>query len=327
MKSDTPAKRAERRRLALLALLHRRPHSSDEIVAELDRADLFVYDSGTAPGIIVRQQRDQFHWDRKVLRRLGCQITYDRHSKCYTWQNSPFGLSLAKEHLGAFALLLDTFAESTLLHASDIQALLTFLVERLPPEQQKIVTGQQGAFHIDLHETTDYRKADPLTIRPIEMAIEHRQRLEFQYRSRDGQERTHVIEPRPLTFKHGHVYLDGWSIDGGSDLRFRLDYIIPGSAHMLHEPFMRNRRPPRSYPLHYRLNAVIARHSVSEHFPGQEVERYPDGSATVTAQISDLFEARRLLLSYGKNCTVLEPPELVAEMRDHAVGLYEIYHT
>jgi predicted DNA-binding transcriptional regulator YafY len=57
------------------------------------------------------------------------------------------------------------------------------------------------------------------------------------------------------------------------------------------------------------------------------VEPHPDGSATVTAQVTDLFEARRILLSYGANCTVLEPPALVEEMRTIAAALYKIYHT
>ncbi len=72
---------------------------------------------------------------------------------------------------------------------------------------------------------------------------------------------------------------------------------------------------------------MIARNSVSQHFPGQTVETHTDGSATVTARIPDLFEARRILLSYGENCTVLEPPELVEQMRVVAAEFSKIYLT
>ena len=42
--------------------------------------------------------------------------------------------------------------------------------------------------------------------------------------SGQGKERHHVIEPKPLRFKDGHVYLHGWSLDRDKELRFRLDY-------------------------------------------------------------------------------------------------------
>jgi proteasome accessory factor C len=128
-----------------------------------------------------------------------------------------------------------------------------------------------------------------------------------------------VIEPEPLVFERGHVYLYGWSIDRQKRLQFRLDYIIPSSAEVLHTSVLPSRPAPISYTLKYRLSPVIARNSVSQHFPSQQVETHPDGSATVTARITDLFDARRTLLSYGENCTVLEPPELVQQIRSIAL--------
>src|SRR5258708_10942898 len=147
----------------------------------------------------------QFRRDIKALHYLGCQLNFDRKTGCYSWHNSPFGLSLTGPQLATFALLLDTFADSTMLHAGDIQALLTFLRDRLPADQQKAIISQQRPFSIDLHETTDYRNADPETIRYIETAIRGGRQLEFSYRSsRKGKERRHVIEPHPLVFERVH---------------------------------------------------------------------------------------------------------------------------
>jgi predicted DNA-binding transcriptional regulator YafY len=86
-----------------------------------------------------------------------------------------------------------------------------------------------------------------------------------------------------------------------------------------------NRSFTSTYQLRYWLGPAIARHSVSEHFAEQEVERHSDGSATITARITDLFEARQVVLKYGENCVVYEPPELVEQMqvvRDHFVRNY-----
>ncbi|MFL6546689.1 MAG: hypothetical protein ACJ8LM_16125 [Candidatus Udaeobacter sp.] len=41
--------------------------------------------------------------------------------------------------------------------------------------------------------------------------------------------------------------------------------------------------------------------------------------------MTDLFDARRILLSYAENCVVLDPPELIEHMRvvrDHFNSIY-----
>ncbi len=135
-----------------------------------------------------------------------------------------------------------------------------------------------------------------------------------------------MIEPNPLSFKNGHVYLDGWSVNHDVELHFRLDYILPGTARML--PTSQRPRPaPRTYLLRYNLTPNIARNGVSQHFPSQQVEAHPDGAATVTAEITDLFEARQLMLKYGENCVVESPPELVKQMCVIAAHFAQTYPT
>ena len=328
MDRDSSTWLANKRRLALLVLLHRRPYGYDELIAALDRDGLFAYDHASEAAVIGRKQRFQFLNDVRALRKLSCDVRCDRRSGLYIWHNSPFGLSLNKEQLTTFALLLNTFNETMMIHADEIQALLTFFIERLPQEQQKQLQHHRFPFSIDLHETTDYHDADTYNVRHIEMAIERSQQLKFTYRSlKEGKEYTHVIEPQPLVFERGHVYLTGWSPEFGKSLRFRLDYILPGSAAMLPTRIAKSRPSPISYVLRYQLSPVIARNGVSQHFADQQVDMHPDGSATVTARITDLFDARRTLLSYGENCTVLEPPELVEQMRVVAAEFSKKYLT
>lgn len=317
MNPDTRDKLAFRRRLALLALLHQSPQPYHKIVAVLDQQQLFHYDPYEDEAKKARLQRYQFRYDLRTLKQLDCLIEFDRASRCYCWRNSPFGLSFSPTQLNALLLLRDTFATATIPHADDIRELLTFLTERLPPEQKEMISNQRHPFSINLHETTDYRNADPKTLHEIEKAIQRTQQLTFAYRSpHDGQERHHVIEPKPLVFKGGHVYLYGRAIEGNRQIQFRLDRIVPGSARMLSTRFTHARPLTRSYFLRYWLSPVLARNGVSNHFPNeQQIELHADGSATVSARIDNLFEARRILFSYGINCIVLEPPELLADMR------------
>jgi predicted DNA-binding transcriptional regulator YafY len=326
MRSETPTERALRRRLAILVLLHTGPRTSQEIIASLERDHLFFHDRALDPESRARRQRYQFKQDLEALRLLQYDLAYDRRQKRYSWRNSPFGLSLAPEQLSSLAMLLETFATRTFPHAAEIVDLLTFLADHLPIEQQQWLKNHRSTLHIDLRETTDYRNADPLTLKQIEQAIRLGQQLEFTYRTpRDGKERRHVIEPQPLVLRQGHVYLRGWSLDWGQELPFRLDCILPGTARVLPTSSAKQRPAPRSYTLRYWLSAVVARNKVSEHFPEHHHERHEDGSVTVTARITDLFEAAQTLFRYREHCIVLDPPELVERMRASAIQIYANY--
>src|SRR5579885_2597900 len=105
---DTRDKLTFRRRLALLALLHRSPQPYHKIVAALDQQKLFYYDSHADKATVARLQKYQFRYDLRTLKQTGCLIEFDRTSKCYCWRNSPFGLSFNPTQLNALALLCDT---------------------------------------------------------------------------------------------------------------------------------------------------------------------------------------------------------------------------
>lgn len=325
MQPGTRDEQALRRRLAILALLHTRPHTYPQLRAALLEQGLIdsaYLDDTVLDGRLIHQ----FRSDRKALRLAGCDIVYDRPSGRYCWTNSPFGLSLTNPELLALGILRDTFAATTMPHQADIAGLLDRLLCLLPEEQRTTLQRKRRPYRVAIPETTDYRNADPRTLSDIERAITDGQQLQLAYRSaKAGIERQHTVEPRPLVHKNGHVYLPVYNVLVQKEFDLRLDYIVPGSTRVLPQRAQPGRPPPPSYTLRYHLAPVLARNQVSEHFPDQQVERHPDGSATVTAAITDRFAARQILLRYGEHCTILEPPELVAEFRATAAVLYQIY--
>jgi predicted DNA-binding transcriptional regulator YafY len=309
-----------------LTKLHIRPYLYDEMqsaLAEAGFSDPAEADDPTA----AKRHWDEWHADLKALRAVGYTIHCDRRTHFYTWADSPFGLALSEAQLLAFGILLDTFANTTMLHHAEIHDLLTTLLARLPVDQHTALASKRRPYQVNLRETTDYRNADPATVETIERAIQKGQQLEIRYCSaKDGVERTHTVEPRPLIYKGGHVYLPVYNLVLGKELELRLDGIVPGSARGLPQRAQRSRPPGRTYTLQYRLSPVIARRRpISENFPGQQVEYHEDGSATVTAEIGDLFAARRLLLAYGENCLVVSPPELIADLRRTIAALHQQY--
>jgi hypothetical protein len=83
---------------------------------------------------------------------------------------------------------------------------------------------------------------------------------------------------------------------------------------------------PPSFALCYHLLPEVARRrDVAAYFPQTQIEYHDDGSATVTAVVTNLWQARQVLLRYGTGCKVLRPPELVELFRQTAQGLASLY--
>ncbi len=81
MSGNTSAERAARRRFAILTLLHNHPHAYDEIITSLSQLHLIDFDP-LIDSAITQQQKYLFRHDRAALQAMGCQIEYDRSSKC-----------------------------------------------------------------------------------------------------------------------------------------------------------------------------------------------------------------------------------------------------
>src|SRR5947207_81538 len=102
MRRETRAGRASQRRQAIFTLLHKAPHSYDEIITALKRERLLLYDHAEDPDAIARRLQYQFRLDLKVLR-LQYKIEYDSKTKRYGLLDAPFSLSLHQKQLVALA--------------------------------------------------------------------------------------------------------------------------------------------------------------------------------------------------------------------------------
>jgi len=74
-------------------------------------------------------------------------------------------------------------------------------------------------------------------------------------------------------------------------------------------------RQRRATPIRYKLSPVVARLGATRRFDKHHEKKLNDGWIEVSAETRDLLWASKTLLKYGENCVVLEPLELVAEMR------------
>jgi predicted DNA-binding transcriptional regulator YafY len=324
------------RSLTLLRRLKERSANRATLMAWVEDELGAVYPEPTGDGA-----RRAFEEDIRRLRDLGVDLGFERKEGVYVL--SSYGefnpVALGEAELDALAFLLETFTPGAPNHAS-VQQLLCTVADWLPSNQRASLDLRQQRLRLDL------RRRDNAPITPqVEAAVERALRtgrlLRFAYRSpsrTDGLTPVHTVEPWQQVFDplRGHLYLDAFWLESASPRgrfnqqkwqKFRLDAMVSEQIEVL--PTKRNPTPPPRprHPLEYLLSPLIARYGrVTRHFEQMQVHETDDeGWVRVTATTSDLFQATRLLLTYGPNCQVLGGPEARKEMERLVRGLGEVY--
>lgn len=340
MASDEPRRRGGtkrdswrtfHRRLFLVRRLVRGPADAAAIIADT-RA--FFNQSGDVEDIYPADARAALRHDLAALRdEFECAITLDERGRYAIGDYGRLALlDLPDEDLEALAFLLSNFSESSLPNAGRVDALLDRIINLLPPERQRGLP--RPARDVRLDYPSPSRSVSPHTLLRVRRSL-GRQRLSFAYRSAYAQGESvvlHQVDPYGLLFRDGHHYLDAFCHDcGDRTIRpryrlYRVDRIVEDSVRVL-EDVLPPIPPPRPrYRLRYTLGADVARQQdVALWFPGSVARFHPDGSAEVTAEAADLWQARQILLRYREHCLVHEPPELVAMIRESLAAMARRY--
>jgi predicted DNA-binding transcriptional regulator YafY len=285
--------------------------------------------------------RRAFEEDIRRLREVGVDLRFERAARVYTLVSygefSP--VALGEAELDTVAFLLETFGPAAP-DGGRVQQLLGTVADWLPSEQQRSLTARRQRLQLDLRRRDD-SQIDPQIEQAIDRAVREGRLFRFAYRSpsrTDDLLPVHTVEPWGKLFDpgRGHFYLDGYWLESVSPhgrfkhqkwQKFRLDSMVAGQIEVL--PTKRSPTPPPRprHPLAYLLSPQIARYGrVTRHFDNMQVhETNAEGWVRVTATTTDLFQATRLLLTYGPNCKVIGGPEARREMEKLVRGLGELY--
>jgi len=318
--------------LLLVRLLLRSPANSAALIAAAQRE---LGDEGYPPAAAAALKHD---FDA-LKAEYGCRIVYRHAVRAYVLEE--LGelalLDLSEPAMEALAFLDASFPHGTgLPELTNVRTLLDQISRLLPAQRQEQHQQQRAAARLRLPESGSLH-IDSAVLTAIKRAIDERRELEFQYLSTfdTSNARRHRVAPYGIFFRpEGHVYLDATLLEvtpaGGEIIHaaidYRLDRIVSGSAQVLPSMLPPTRLTPRTYRLRYHLVPVVARRrDVAAYFPDTEIRYHQDGSATVTATMTNLWQARQILLRYGDACRVTEPPELVALFRRTAEGLSSTY--
>lgn len=319
------------RRLFLVRRLVRGPADAAAIIADTRR---FFNQSDDAEDIYPADERAALRHDLAALRdEFECVITLDRQGRYAIEEYGRLALlDLPDDDLEALAFLLSNFSESNLPNAGRVDALLDRIIALLPPERQRGLP--RPARDVRLDYPSPSRSVASHTLTWVRRAL-GRQQLSFAYRSAyaTGESAVlHRVAPYSLLFRDGHHYLDAFCHDCGDPTikaryrLYRLDRIVEDSVRVLHDTLPPLPPPRPRYRLRYTLGPDVARQQdVALWFPESVARFQSDGSAEVTAETSDLWQARQILLRYREHCLVLEPPELVAMMREALTAMMDRY--
>lgn len=298
------------RALVILAALQEDDFTRDDLIACVT-AELGEAAYGDAP-------EDAFLRDIKWLQALGFEVAWMPDAGRYHLEagdNPLVRLKLAPDELYVLSLLRRAFERTP--YAGDVASLVNRVAGHLTQSQQAQI--KQAAPVSVLIPMLDDIEPHRFTLQKVQEAISQRRRLEFEYRSRTSEKnKRHVVTVYDsLELREGHLYFQGRSDRTDNDLEFRLDRVAPGTARLLPAKVATTDKPRHPLRLRYWLSREFAGQGATRRFRNHQEERQEDGSLIVTAEIdeSELFWASKTLLKYGENCVVLEPPELVAEMR------------
>lgn len=314
------------RRLWLIRRMVRGPATPAELIADARRffdEEIYPASAATALRHDFDALRDQFE----------CVIERDREGRYALVDYGRLALlDLPDADLETLSFLVSLFAEGPTPNAPQVQALFDRILALLPPDRRKVY--QTSGPHLRMDTPQQGSSPSNEILEQIRRNL-GRQYLSFLYRSTFSAENvieSHRVAPYRLFMRDGHTYLEAvchaapYREIEGRYVPYRVDRIVDGSLKVEPTRLPPGEPPRRSHPLRYRLAPQVAlRRDIAIWFPRSSVTFLPDGSAEISAEVSDLWQARQILLRYREHCEVLEPAELVQMMRESVTLLQERY--
>jgi len=318
MPKKHPGSRGSTEVLARAAAIYDRLAKGDATRAELIayvREALGEAAYGAAP-------EDSLRHDLDWLERLGFEIEMTTGHRYRLARFDPrFPLPLTREHVTTLSAVRWMFQGTV--YEESIASLFNRIRDFLAPSLRTAL-DRKPLVRISA-PILDNIAPHERTIELFRKAVFEQRRLSFMYNSpSDPEPHRHVIEPETLEEREGHLYFEGYSPAAGQVLQFRLERVEPSTVEVMPAKFASGRKR-RAMKIRYRLSPAVARFGATRRFEKHTEARLEDDWVEVTAETRDVFWACKTLLKYGENCVVLEPPELVAEMKKVVRGMAKNY--
>ncbi len=274
---------------------------------------------------------------------LEAPIEFDRQENGYAYARADYVLPFLPVDgkdlfsIGVAAQVMSLFGGTPL--ARDLDACYERLAELMPPAvrlRPEIVRDK-----IALRSLAPYRPVREETWQAVAESMQRGISLSIQYR--------HPGEPPgpPRVLRPYAIVLSGrdWlavadDVAAGQVKTFYLARMegarLTGDRYAIPRDFDADRYFRHTFGLYvgaekpFRFRVRFSKESADEvreqrFHPEQAIENLPGGEAILSLPAVSIREAREFVLRYGKSARVLDPPELVADLREQAAALSAAY--
>ena len=178
------------------------------------------------------------------------------------------------------------------------------------------------------------------TIDTINKAIERRQQLTFHYASSPPSQSTTIhsqVNPYYLVQQDGHIYLVGNSYDPNSKYKnrifeWRVDRIKGDTIQLQHGTIDASHHP-QAITFRYWADSSLVKGELSRRWLSYEIEREEisgEGKQKrhrflIRAEAYNEWRIIQQLHKYGDKVELIEPPELLRQMRQEVKRMYDLY--
>ncbi|KWX01284.1 proteasome protein [Carbonactinospora thermoautotrophica] len=178
-------------------------------------------------------------------------------------------------------------------------------------------------------------EAEERVVATVQTALAERRRVHLTYYVPGRDETTERdVDPMRLVLEGGRSYLEGWCHRAEAVRLFRVDRVV--SIDLLDEPAQvpRDAEPinldaglfqPSPTDLLVTLELAPPARWVAEYYPCESVEELGEGRLRVRLRTPEPGWITRLALRLGDNGRVVDPPELVARVRQTAAAALAAY--
>jgi proteasome accessory factor C len=156
---------------------------------------------------------------------------------------------------------------------------------------------------------------------PIREAARERRRVRIDYFAHSsGEWSSRVVDPEEVFVALGHWYVAAWDVAIDAERLFRVDRIRrvepTGERFSLRglEGAGRSLYTPTEEDVSVRLRLAPGARWIAEYYATTDAQERSDGALDITMPARTLGWVARLLMRVGSEATVLEPPELTAQV-------------
>jgi proteasome accessory factor B len=274
---------------------------------------------------------------------LEAPIEFDRLENGYVYSRPDYVLPFLPVDgkdlfsIGVAAQVMALFGGTPL--ARDLEACYERLAELMPPAVR--LRPEMLRDKIALRSLQPYRPVREETWQAVSEAMQRGVSLSIRYRhpgEPPGQER--VVRPYAIVLSGRDWLAVADDAAAGQVKTFYLARMesarLTGERYAIPKDFDAERYFRNTFGLFvggrkpFRFRVRFAKEAADEvreqrWHPRQSIEDLPGGEAILELPAVSIREAREFVLRYGKNARALEPPELVADLREQAEALARSY--